>query len=109
MAFPEGTRSISNKIRRFHKGAFYLAEQFKLDILPVLIHGNSEVNPKGSFIIKDGSITLEILPRIEYGDKSLGKNYTRQGKEVGAYFRKEFLYVNNFNGVCSRRNSYGSR
>ena len=49
MAFPEGTRSETNKIRRFHKGAFYLAEQLQLDILPVLIHGNSEVLPKGKF------------------------------------------------------------
>lgn len=91
MAFPEGTRSRSNKIRRFHKGAFYLAEQFELDVLPVMIHGNSEVNPKGSFIINDGSITLEILPRIKYGDISHGKNYTQQGKKVGAYFRSEFF------------------
>lgn len=91
MAFPEGTRSHSNKIRRFHKGAFYLASKFNLDIVPVLIHGNSEVNPKGSFIIKDGSITIEILPRIPYGDTSFGKNYAQMAKNVGVYFRKEFL------------------
>ena len=90
MAFPEGTRSTSNKIRRFHKGAFYLANQFKLDILPVLIHGNSEVNPKGSFIIDDGSITIEILPRIQFGDTTFGKNHTQQAKQVGAYFREKF-------------------
>ena len=78
MAFPEGTRSLSNKIKRFHKGAFYLANEFNLDILPVLIHGNSEVNPKGSFIIKDGSITVEILPRIKAEDNSFGENHTQQ-------------------------------
>lgn len=91
MAFPEGTRSESNKIRRFHKGAFYLANEFNLDILPVLIHGNSEVNPKGSPIIKDGSITVEILPRIKAEDNSLGENHTQQAKQIGAYFKSEFL------------------
>lgn len=91
MAFPEGTRSQSNKIRRFHKGAFYLANEFNLDILPVLIHGNSEVNPKGSPIIKDGSITVEILPRIKAGDNSFGSNHTQQAKQIGAYFKGEFL------------------
>lgn len=91
MVFPEGTRSKSNKIRRFHKGAFYLANQFNIDILPVLIHGNSEVNPKGSFIIKDGSITLKILPRIKAEDISYGKNHTQQAKKIGAYFKDEFL------------------
>ena len=90
MAFPEGTRSSSNKIKRFHKGAFYLANEFNLDILPVLIHGNSEVNPKGSFIIKDGSITVEILPRIKAEDISFGENHTQQAKKIGAYFKNEF-------------------
>src|SRR5690606_20827382 len=90
MAFPEGTRSDSNKIRRFHKGAFYLANEFNLDILPVLIHGNSEVNPKGSFIIKDGSITVEILPRIDANKNSFGENHTQKAKQIGAYFKAEF-------------------
>lgn len=90
MAFPEGTRSQSNKIRRFHKGAFYLANEFNLDILPVLIHGNSEVNPKGSPIIKDGSITVEILQRIKAEDISFGENHTQQAKKVRAYFKSEF-------------------
>ncbi len=90
MAFPEGTRSKSNKIRRFHKGAFYLAKEFGLDILPVLIHGNNEVNPKGSPIIKDGSITVEILPRIKFDDKSFGENHTQKAKQIGTYFKNGF-------------------
>ena len=94
-AFPEGTRSNSNKINRFYKGAFYLAEQYGLDVLPVLIHGNSEVLPKGSFVIRDGSITLEILPRITPENIVLGENYTQRGKGVGAYFRKEFRRLRN--------------
>ncbi|MEW4922217.1 1-acyl-sn-glycerol-3-phosphate acyltransferase [Algibacter sp. 2305UL17-15] len=90
MAFPEGTRSTTHKIKRFHKGAFYLAEQFNLDIIPVLIHGNSEVIPKGSSMIRDGHITLKILERIAPYDKQFGKNYSQRAKQVGAYFRTEF-------------------
>ncbi len=90
MAFPEGTRSNTNKIKRFHKGAFYLAEQFNLDIIPVLIHGNSEVLPKGTFIIKDGSLTLKILDRIKTTDTRFGTSYSQKGKLIGAYFKKEF-------------------
>ncbi len=91
MAFPEGTRSQSNKIKRFHKGAFFLANQLNLDIVPVLIHGNSEVNPKGSFVIKDGSITVKILPRIKGDDTLFGENHSQQAKKIGAYFKDEFL------------------
>lgn len=90
IAFPEGTRSDTNKIKRFHKGAFYLAEQFELDIIPILIHGNSEVLPKGSFIIKDGSITIKILDRIKANDTGFGENYTKKTKQIGAYFKNEF-------------------
>lgn len=90
MAFPEGTRSTTNKMKRFHKGAFYLAEHFNLDVVPVLIHGNSEVNPKGSFVIKDGSITLKILKRIEHNDTNFGSTYKERTKAISKYFKQEF-------------------
>ncbi|MFK5974218.1 MAG: MMPL family transporter [Flavobacteriaceae bacterium] len=95
IAFPEGTRSETNKIRRFHKGAFYLAEELGLDILPVLIHGNSEVLPKGSFIIKDGSITLKILDRISSKDIGYGSDSRERTKKIGAHFRKKFQKFRN--------------
>ncbi|HAY17636.1 MAG TPA: glycosyl transferase family 2, partial [Rikenellaceae bacterium] len=33
--FPEGTRTSDGKVGRFHKGAFYLASELRLDITPV--------------------------------------------------------------------------
>ena len=95
MAFPEGTRSLTNKIKRFHKGAFYLAEQLKLDIVPVLIHGNSEVLPKGSFIIKNGSLTLKILDRIPFEDNSLGTTSREKTKAISQLFKTEFNVLRN--------------
>lgn len=88
--FPEGTRSETNQVRRFHKGAFYLAGHFNLDIVPIIIHGNSETLPKGDFIIYDGSITINILPRIAPGDKTFGENYAERTKKISAFFRSEF-------------------
>lgn len=90
MAFPEGTRSTTNKIRRFHKGAFFLAEKLDLDIIPVLIHGNSEVLPKGSFVIRNGSITVKILDRITSESDAFGIAYKDRTKSISAYFRTEF-------------------
>lgn len=90
IAFPEGTRSATNKIGRFHKGAFYLAERLGLEILPIMIHGGSEVSPKGSFIINDGSMTVEILPRIAVDDTRFATTYSKRPKEIGQYFRSEF-------------------
>ena len=41
IVFPEGTRSEDGVIKRFHKGAFYLAEKLNVDILPIMIHGTN--------------------------------------------------------------------
>ncbi len=90
VVFPEAERSYTNDIKRFHKGAFYLAEQFGLDILPIYIHGNSEVLPKGDFIIYDGSITVKVGNRISKDDLSFGKNYSERTKKINASFREEF-------------------
>lgn len=90
VVFPEAERSYTNDVKRFHKGAFYLAEQFGLDILPLYIHGNSEVLPKGDFIIYDGSITVKVGDRISKDDLSFGKNYSERTKKINAYFREKF-------------------
>ncbi|MCU7614796.1 MMPL family transporter [Chryseobacterium sp. GMJ5] len=90
MVFPEAERSFTNDIKRFHKGAFYLAEQFGLDIVPVYIHGNSEVLPKGDFIIYDGSITVKVGDRILKDDANFGTHYSERTKKINAYFREEF-------------------
>jgi 1-acyl-sn-glycerol-3-phosphate acyltransferase len=90
VVFPEGTRSESNVMKRFHKGAFFIAEHFNLDIIPILIHGNSEVLPKNDFIIYDGSITIKILDRIAPNNYTFGNDYTERTKKIGAFFKQEF-------------------
>ncbi|MEM9143722.1 MAG: 1-acyl-sn-glycerol-3-phosphate acyltransferase, partial [Bacteroidota bacterium] len=90
MAFPEGTRSRTNKIARWHKGAFYVAQKLHLDVLPVLIHGNSEVQPKGSVVIRDGTITVKILKRILASDASFGETDRERTKKIGGHFRNAF-------------------
>lgn len=64
MIFPEGTRSEDCHIQRFHRGAFYLAERLKLDIVPVFIDGFGKVLPKKSFYLHEGQLSIEVLPRI---------------------------------------------
>ncbi|MET0946660.1 MAG: 1-acyl-sn-glycerol-3-phosphate acyltransferase [Flavobacterium sp.] len=93
MIYPEGTRSDSNQIKRFHKGAFYLAEEFNLDILPVLIHGASEAIPKGDFVIHDTTLTVSILERITLENLSFGKNYTERTKLISTFFKAEFRKI----------------
>ena len=74
--FPEGLRS-NEGVKRFHKGAFYLARKLGADILPLYIHGTGHVMPKGSGFAARGQVDMLIGERIpaerlgEYGDTEL--------------------------------------
>ena len=65
--FPEGTRTVDGSIGRFHKGAFYLAAGLGLDITPVFIHGAYDVLPKTDFMLREGSVHVEVGTRIPCG------------------------------------------
>ena len=60
VVFPEGERNPDSSILRFHKGAFYLAEQLGLDIIPVLLHGANVVVPRNSFVVYPNTLTVEM-------------------------------------------------
>ncbi len=91
--FPEGTRTVDGSIKRFHKGAFYLAEQLGLDILPIIIHGTSYAMTKGDFLLKNGTISMQIMPRVKPGDLQWGDSYTERAKGAGRYFRKQYADI----------------
>lgn len=91
IAFPEGSRTHTAKMSRFHKGSFYLAQELNLDILPVVLHGAAQVSPKGDFIIHDGALHIKILPRIAADDHDFGDGYAERTKKISAYFRKQYF------------------
>jgi 1-acyl-sn-glycerol-3-phosphate acyltransferase len=88
--FPEGTRAEDGVIKRFHKGAFYLAEKMNVDILPIMIHGTDYTLTKRDQLLKDGQVTVKFLPRITPEDKTYGETYAERAKLIGRYFRDEF-------------------
>lgn len=90
VVYPEGTRSTDTNIKRFHKGAFYLAEELGLDIIPAVIHGTAYTMSKGDFLLKNGIISIKFLPRIKPDDKRWGDNYSTRTKLVSKYFKQEY-------------------
>ncbi len=90
VVFPEGTRSVDGKIKRFHKGAFYIAEKLNLDIVPLLIHGTAETIEKGDFYLNNARITLKLLPAIKPDDEQYGKTYSERTKKISSYFKAAF-------------------
>lgn len=63
--YPEGTRGNAYPLRPFKKGPFVLAIQAQAPIVPVVVHGQLEVNPKGKFLVRPGTIHVHFLPPIE--------------------------------------------
>ena len=63
--FPEGTRSANGKIGRFKRGAFTIARDLHLPIIPVTISGAYNVLPKNGWFITPGKITMTIHQPID--------------------------------------------
>ncbi len=67
VVFPEGARTWDGRLRRFKRGAFQLANELQLPLLPVTINGSFEVLPriKGYVnFIHWHPLTLTIHPPI---------------------------------------------
>jgi 1-acyl-sn-glycerol-3-phosphate acyltransferase len=63
--FPEGTRSADGRLQSFKKGAFVLALQTGVPVLPVGISGSRDVMRKGSFRIRPGEVRVRVGDPIE--------------------------------------------
>ena len=65
LIFPEGTRSKTGELQEFHAGAFRLAIEEKVDIIPIVIQGSRDILPKTGFKIGGKShVTIHILDPI---------------------------------------------
>ena len=62
--FPEGTRSKDGEIARFKQGAFALAKEAGVEILPVVMHGTRTVLKKNFMVNWRNKLTVSVLPPI---------------------------------------------
>ena len=86
MVFPEGTRTKTGEIGRFHRGAMYYAESLKLPIQPILMEGMTDYLSRKQFALKPNQVTVHILPEIPYNDASFGRNYKRRTKSLEQHY-----------------------
>lgn len=87
MFFPEGTRSASGEMRTFHKGAFRMALQKNVPVLPVAIQGTGKAMPKGTSLFNPGgTISLTVLPALD------PDTFTTQGAEAMRNAARERIY-----------------
>lgn len=60
LTYPEGTRSADGELRPFKRGAFVVALEAQVPVVPVAISGSSRVLPSGSLRISPGPVHLRI-------------------------------------------------
>ena len=65
MIFPEGTRSRTDELLPFKDGAFHLAIQSRVPILPVAIAGTRSCMAKGSFAFRHAHAKARVLAPID--------------------------------------------
>ncbi len=84
---PEGTRSNSPKLAPFKKGAFHLAMQAGVPIVPIVIHNAGDVAPKNEFVMRPATVRVDVLPPIDTSSWS-AKTMNRHVTEVRNMFLK---------------------
>ena len=65
---PEGTRSTSTTVGRFKKGAFHLAMQAGVPIVPIVIHNAIDVAPRGQYVFRPATVKVSVLPAVDTSD-----------------------------------------
>ena len=87
--FPEGTRSKNGRLRPFKPGAFLLARENKLPILPIVINGTKEALPKNSLNFHGKhEIRVKVLEEIPYEmleDGSVEENAAMVREMIGRH------------------------
>ncbi|MGD0907176.1 MAG: lysophospholipid acyltransferase family protein [Candidatus Acidiferrales bacterium] len=65
LVYPEGTRSPDGRLQRFKKGAFVMAIEAGVPIVPVMCAGAHRVMKKKSLVIHPGTVTVRFAKPID--------------------------------------------
>jgi putative phosphoserine phosphatase/1-acylglycerol-3-phosphate O-acyltransferase len=85
---PEGTRSSTPRLGRFKKGAFHMAMQAGVPIVPVVFRNVLDALPKHALVVRPASIEAVVLPPID----TSGWRAERLDDEIRS-IRRRFLEV----------------
>jgi putative phosphoserine phosphatase/1-acylglycerol-3-phosphate O-acyltransferase len=86
--FPEGTRSYDYTLGRFKKGAFHLALEAKVPIVPIVLKNAHDVMPRGKGVFNPALVEVIVLEPV------LTHDWTKENMDVKiADIRNNYLQV----------------
>jgi putative phosphoserine phosphatase/1-acylglycerol-3-phosphate O-acyltransferase len=65
---PEGTRSATPRLGPFKKGAFHIAMQAQVPMVPIVLRNVGELMWRGSQVLRPGTIEVCVLPPVDTSD-----------------------------------------
>lgn len=96
VVYPEGTRSQDCSITRFHQGAFHLAKQLDVDILPLVSYGTGKALPKKGKFLRKWPIRIEIDKRLSPEEMTAyGHTPRAQASSLRKYYRHRYAEIAN--------------
>jgi putative phosphoserine phosphatase/1-acylglycerol-3-phosphate O-acyltransferase len=83
---PEGTRSLTPTLGDFKTGAFHLAREAGVPVVPIVIRNAGELMWRDSLTIKPGTVQVAVLPPIDVSawPADQVRNKTREVQEMFA-------------------------
>ncbi len=94
--YPEGTRSQNCSISRFHQGAFHLAQQLELDVLPLILYGAGKALPKKGKLLRKWPIRIELDKRLSPAEMlALGDTPREQASQMRKYYKRRYAEMAN--------------
>lgn len=96
---PEGTRGESYALRSFKKGPFVLAIAAEAPVVPLVVFGTREVQAKGSFRIRSGTVHVHFLEEIP----TTGLQYDDRDTLADECWRRMAVALEKEHGVVSTK------
>ena len=93
--YPEGTRSKDCRIGRFHQGAFYLAKEFNLEVLPMYLYGPGKILPKTSYHLHKGTFYIEADKPLTQAELSAMGDLKKQASTMRRRYIQKYEEIAN--------------
>ena len=85
---PEGHRSLGHKLGTFKMGAFHIAMQAGVPVVPIVIANSSDSMPSSGAVIRPANINVEVLSPIAT-DKWTSETIHEHAEEIRQIFLRK--------------------